>query len=97
MKWCDCCPHDGDSFCCVTAFREYIMSGIEKRPASTGLFRYAIDADDGYPQRNRLVLLLPSLRGKNLACWCPLDQPCHADVLLELANAPALVGGGESV
>lgn len=28
------------------------------------------------------------LRGKNLACWCPLDQPCHADVLLEMANAP---------
>lgn len=27
-----------------------------------------------------------ALRGKNLACWCPLDQPCHADVLLELAN-----------
>ncbi len=26
------------------------------------------------------------LRGKNLACWCKLDQPCHADVLLELAN-----------
>ncbi|MFN0314768.1 MAG: DUF4326 domain-containing protein [Burkholderiales bacterium] len=27
------------------------------------------------------------LCGKNLACWCPLDQPCHADVLLEIANA----------
>ena len=27
-----------------------------------------------------------ALRGKNLACWCALDQPCHADVLLELAN-----------
>jgi hypothetical protein len=26
------------------------------------------------------------LRGKDLACWCPPDQPCHADVLLELAN-----------
>lgn len=26
------------------------------------------------------------LRGKNLACWCRHDQPCHADVLLELAN-----------
>jgi hypothetical protein len=26
------------------------------------------------------------LGGKNLACWCPLDRPCHADVLLELAN-----------
>jgi hypothetical protein len=29
---------------------------------------------------------LKRLRGKNLVCWCPLDQPCHADVLLELAN-----------
>ncbi len=27
------------------------------------------------------------LRGHDLACWCPLNQPCHADVLLELANA----------
>ena len=27
------------------------------------------------------------LKGKDLACWCPLDQPCHADVLLEIANA----------
>ena len=26
------------------------------------------------------------LRGKNLACWCPLDKPCHADVLLQIAN-----------
>jgi hypothetical protein len=26
------------------------------------------------------------LRGKDLACWCPIGQPCHADVLLELAN-----------
>jgi hypothetical protein len=26
------------------------------------------------------------LRGKDLACWCPLDLPCHADVLLEVAN-----------
>lgn len=29
---------------------------------------------------------IEALRGKDLACWCPLDQPCHADVLLELAN-----------
>ena len=29
---------------------------------------------------------LDRLRGKNLACWCPLDRPCHADVLLEIAN-----------
>lgn len=32
--------------------------------------------------------MIHELRGKDLACWCPLDQPCHADVLLELANRP---------
>jgi len=26
------------------------------------------------------------LRGRDLVCWCPLDQACHADVLIELAN-----------
>jgi hypothetical protein len=26
------------------------------------------------------------LRGKNLACWCPLDRPCHADILLRIAK-----------
>jgi Domain of unknown function (DUF4326) len=31
--------------------------------------------------------LRAALRGKNLACWCPLDLPCHADVLLEIANS----------
>ncbi|MCU1418719.1 MAG: hypothetical protein JWP32_2893 [Schumannella sp.] len=38
-------------------------------------------------QARWLILEIPRLRGKNLACWCPLDQPCHADVLLELANS----------
>lgn len=35
---------------------------------------------------------LAILRGKNLACWCALDQPCHADALLEIANAPPPAG-----
>ena len=30
---------------------------------------------------------LGPLRGKDLVCWCPIDQPCHADVLLEIANS----------
>jgi hypothetical protein len=34
-----------------------------------------------YPGELAAILL----RGKNLVCWCPLDMPCHADVLLELA------------
>ncbi len=26
------------------------------------------------------------LKGRDLACWCSLDGPCHADVLIEVAN-----------
>jgi hypothetical protein len=29
---------------------------------------------------------LNELRGKNLACWCRPGTPCHADVLLQIAN-----------
>jgi hypothetical protein len=32
-------------------------------------------------------LPVETLRGKNLACYCAPDQACHADVLLEIANA----------
>lgn len=37
-------------------------------------------------QREKILAAIPSLRGKLLACFCPLDRPCHADVLAELAN-----------
>jgi hypothetical protein len=26
------------------------------------------------------------LHGRDLACYCPLAEPCHADVLLAVAN-----------
>lgn len=32
--------------------------------------------------------IIRDLRGKNLACWCKPGSPCHADILLELANRP---------
>lgn len=28
------------------------------------------------------------LAGHDLGCWCGPDRPCHADVLLEIANQP---------
>jgi Domain of unknown function (DUF4326) len=42
-------------------------------------------------RRSDILRALPDLRGKNLACWCPLPRrgepdTCHAAVLLELAN-----------
>lgn len=38
--------------------------------------------------QTRVEDLVPLLRGRDLACWCPLTEPCHADVLLETANGP---------
>lgn len=40
-------------------------------------------------EQPHLMLSLDELRGHDLACWCRLDQTCHADVLLELANGDA--------
>lgn len=37
----------------------------------------------GYPSNAEVRLVLA---GRDLACWCRLDQPCHADVLLAIAN-----------
>jgi hypothetical protein len=57
---------------CVTQFKKWIAGH-----SGTG---------GGGLRRIELLRRLPELRGKNLACFCPLDQPCHADVLLEIAN-----------
>lgn len=37
--------------------------------------------------RPDLLRDLPTLRGKDLVCWCSPPQACHADILLELANS----------
>lgn len=72
--------------CCVDVFRHYVETGLAGEPTRTGRLAIAAEGLAGYPLRAKLIARLPELRGKNLACWCPLDQPCHADVLLELAN-----------
>lgn len=42
----------------------------------------------GYgPEHRNRKTIVAELCGRNLACWCAPDAPCHADVLLELANA----------
>ena len=40
-------------------------------------------------EQPHLMVSLGDLRGHDLVCWCP-PGPCHADVLLELANGEAL-------
>lgn len=37
-------------------------------------------------RRDAILKCMTVLRGKNLACWCKPGTPCHADVLIDLAN-----------
>jgi hypothetical protein len=77
---------------CVEAFRVWLGP----------LWRNNWDGEESELRRDKLLPALPSLRGKNLACWCrlcdahrdgkPLNvncpdcDPCHADVLGKIAN-----------
>jgi hypothetical protein len=38
----------------------------------------------------RVAVVRRELGGRDLACWCRLDAVCHADVLLAVANPPAV-------
>ncbi|MGW7001347.1 DUF4326 domain-containing protein [Streptomyces sp. NPDC054933] len=65
----------------------------EPRKAVVGAFvewlggnRDMWQSDEGDQRRERILDGLPSLRGRDLACWCKPDADCHADELLRLAN-----------
>lgn len=53
---------------CVDRFREDWQNALKSYP---------------YTPFDKPVYLGP-LKGKNLACWCKVGSPCHADVLLEI-------------
>ena len=72
-----------------TATDKVLLLGTNRRDALLGcveLYRQAIEDQREFVPRPSNIRY--DLAGRDLACWCPLDQPCHADVLLELANAP---------
>jgi hypothetical protein len=85
-------PYKGDG--AVAAFREMVLQMQKALRGEGGLLPFsgpdhelAKSTYGGQEFARNLVKRLPELRGKNLACFCSLDSPCHADVLLELANA----------
>lgn len=45
-----------------------------------------VPALDGFESCLFKEAVKTKLRGKNLACYCRLDEPCHADILLRIAN-----------
>lgn len=68
----------------VAMYRAELESGLTPMPDDVRLPSGWREEDAEHVAKNRAALA--ELTGHDLACWCPLDQPCHADVLLELAN-----------
>jgi len=67
-------------------FRFAAGTPVPDRATAVALFRDFVTGDYDpaqYPSREQIRA---ELAGRDLACWCPLDGPCHADVLLEIAN-----------
>jgi Domain of unknown function (DUF4326) len=74
---------------CIALFRN-TACGIWDPAMVAGMEEWLAEQTYQHHLQWRLRLTLETIRaelqGKDLACWCPLDKPCHADVLLELAN-----------
>lgn len=45
-------------------------------------FLFTTDIGRDLVQKSKVVL-----RGKNICCWCRLDEACHGDVWLEISNS----------
>jgi hypothetical protein len=66
-----------------------LKNGIDRSKPLTGPQVMALYL--AYTEINKGLFLfeqmLKTLRDKDLACWCKLDAPCHADILLKLASS----------
>ena len=61
----------------------FVIGAAMSRADSVARFAHALAAGElGYTATD----VVRELAGRDLACWCPLDEPCHADVLLAVAN-----------
>lgn len=85
----------GNPFVVVPTEQELTFAGYGN---ALGAYLSVKTASDAVEQYKRFLKMdeigrkvahdaLNDLRGRNLACWCKEGDPCHADVLLELANS----------
>lgn len=65
-----------------TAFgNPFVLKSEADRATVLDQFRRYLERNPALVERIRR-----ELRGKHLVCWCA-PKPCHADILLEIANA----------
>jgi hypothetical protein len=66
----------------IGAFSNFLGREVRTAGEAVELYRRVLWIDSRMRDEARKIL-----RGRDLCCWCPLDRACHADVLLEVANA----------
>jgi hypothetical protein len=71
----------------AVAFFERDLIAVKNGRLTTEMMRaWRLNSRAGGVTPFYIVAHVKDLAGKDLACWCALDQPCHADVLLRMAN-----------
>lgn len=70
----------------VDAYRKWLADGTVLMPPGVP----ALTADRAMramrARRDLIRSTLPTLHGRQLACWCPPGEICHADILMEIIN-----------
>lgn len=82
----------GNPFVIADVAAKYGLDADAAQVKAIALYQRWVDGEPGLteqapPERDVIVA---ELKGKNLACWCKPGTPCHADILIEIANG----GGG---
>lgn len=81
--------HETDTQQAVDAYRKLISGGTNSFEMGPGKLQFAHNAHPNtlhWSYGDFVRKNVHQLRGLNLVCWCGAGSPCHADVLLELAN-----------
>lgn len=69
---------------------QVVPGGVADLCSVTPLLRDTVVTAHGWwfiEQPHLMLTVAEELGGRDLACWCPRDVPCHADLLLEMANS----------
>lgn len=78
--------HTLDTVTVVRFYRDWLRTDYVSLPRGLSHAREDALRDHMAARRALILSRLPDLRGGDLCCHCPPGSPCHADVLMEMAN-----------
>lgn len=70
----------------VRMHRELVLTGETWWGPEGDRHRFTRRPDKGPMNVPTVDVIRRELAGRDLVCWCPLDEPCHADTLLAIAR-----------